>query len=138
MGGNDEQEQSNGWADLSFYLIFALFTCHEMDAIAAHEWRLLPLFDRLEDPVAQVVFILGHIPIFVGLLYLTEHKRLKWKRRSRAVFAVICGIHSVAHFALSGHELYEFQAPVETITVHGAGLMGLSYLILTKLQGSGR
>ncbi|MDF1662540.1 MAG: hypothetical protein P1V97_12265 [Planctomycetota bacterium] len=121
-----------GWANIAFYLIFALFACHEMDAIAAHEWRLLPLINMLEDKVAQVVFILGHIPIFSGLLLLAEHQNRTIKTRSRAAFAVVCGIHSLAHYALSGHELYEFQAPVETVTVHGAGAMGFIYLLLTK------
>lgn len=132
----ETQEQSpkasvNDWL---FYVIFALFACHEMDAVAAHEWRMLPGFNLLEDDVAKPSFILGHIPLFALLLFVTEHKSAVIRGRSRAIFAGICVAHSIAHFALSDHELYEFEAPVETITVHGAGLLAFIYLIVQRVR----
>lgn len=48
--------------DLAFYMVLALFIAHELDAVRAHEWRLLPLLQSLPERAAYPAFVLMHVP----------------------------------------------------------------------------
>lgn len=125
--------QHNRIGALLFYCGFALLACHEMDAIARHEWRLLPGLSGLEDGVARDLFTLLHLPAYVVILWLgaqAQRATIIWTRRLFCLFLVI---HGALHFSLSGHALYEFVPPVETITVYGGALTGLAYLVWERL-----
>ena len=113
-----------------FWLAFSLLIAHEMDAIVRHEWRLLPGFSVIaDDAVARDVFTLVHIPAFAVLLWLSVKPGIGLKvQRGIDGFLVL---HAIAHAALSGHALYEFVPPVETVTVFGAGLVGAVDLLLS-------
>lgn len=116
---------------LLYWLAFSLLVAHEMDAMIRHEWRLLPGFSAIaDDALARDVFTLVHIPVFATLLWLCAKPGTGLKvQRGVDVFLVL---HAVAHAALSGHALYEFVPPVETITVFGAGIFGAADLVLSR------
>ena len=115
-------------SNLVLVMALTLFIVHEIDAMTHHEWRLLPMLGGLNDDVARQVFVLLHIPIFFGLiwsLFLTS-----WRQWAARIFCVLLVIHGCAHFMLSGHEFYSFIPPIETITVYGAALSGIIYLVV--------
>ena len=112
-----------------FFLILAvsLFIAHEMDAMTHSEWRLLPGFGSFDDETARIVFVLSHVPLFMGLLWALFFA--SWKRVAIILFSCAVIVHAIAHYILSGHRLYTFEAPVETVTVYGAAATALLVLI---------
>lgn len=122
---------------LLFWIAFSLLVAHEMDAMVRHEWRLLPGFASIsDDTLARDLFTLVHIPAFALLLWLCAKPKTGLRvQRGIDVFLVL---HAIAHAALSGHALYEFVPPVETVTVFGAGIAGAVDLVLTRAgRGTG-
>ena len=115
--------------NLSLLASVALLAVHEMDAMTHAEWRLLPILNKLQDQTARDAFVLLHIPLYVGLFWALFFA--SWKRVAARVLSGVMIVHAIAHFTLSGHELYTFAAPIETITVYGAALFALCYLLLS-------
>jgi len=124
----------SGWLHGLFYLGLALLSCHELDAVARHEWRLLPGLNLLDDGAGQAAFVLLHVPVFALLFWLTGHRTDTVRRRSQLAVDAFLVLHAVAHFALSGHELYEFQGPVAAITIYGGALVGAVHAGLALLR----
>ena len=118
-----DKDHSN-WKHALFYVALALLACHELDAVARHEWRLLPILSSLDDDTGMAVFVLLHIPLFAVLFLLTGHRDTKIRRRSQLGIDAFLIVHAIGHFAMSGHERYEFTAPVETITIYGGAIIG--------------
>ena len=115
--------------NLSLVLAVALLAVHEMDAMTHAEWALLPILSGLSDAVGRDVFILLHIPLYIGLFWALFFAA--WKAIAARVYCGVLVIHAIVHFLMSGHELYSFSAPIETITVYGAAIAGLIYLGLS-------
>jgi len=115
--------------NLSLLTTVALLAVHEMDAMTHAEWRLLPGLSALDEATGREVFVLLHIPLYVGLFWALFYAA--WKRRAGQVFAAAVIVHAIVHFLLSGHQLYTFVAPIETITVYGAAISALIYLGLS-------
>lgn len=130
----------SGGLHLLFYVGLALFACHELDAVARHEWRLLPGLSLLDDDAGQITFVLLHIPLFILLFWLTGHRSEQIRHTSQLSVDGLLLVHGLAHFVLSGHPLYEFRAPVETLTVHGGALVGLVHagLLIARQNRNGR
>ncbi len=120
----------SGALHVLFYLGLALLTCHELDAVARHEWRLLPGLNGLDDELVVTAFVLLHIPIFVALFWLSGHRSDTVRLRSQLAIDAFLLIHALMHFAMADHALYEFSPPVETITIYGGALVGLTHAIL--------
>src|SRR5208337_58941 len=49
-----------------------LLFLHEMDAVHAKEWRMMPGTSRFNDNSARMVFIALHLPFFVIIFYMLE------------------------------------------------------------------
>jgi len=47
-----------------FYLGMGVLFTHELDAVAHHEWRILPLTNSLPEDIALSTFVLAHVPLF--------------------------------------------------------------------------
>jgi len=110
---------------LLFWLGFSLLIAHEMDAMVRHEWRMLPGFSAMaNDASARDLFTLAHVPLFAALLWLCSHPTPRLRLRTQRGVDVFLVLHASVHALLSGHALYEFVPPVETVTVYGAGLAG--------------
>lgn len=121
-----------------FCVVLALLATHELDAIARHEWRMLPVLSDLPDLTGRYWFILLHIPLFALLFWLTGHPAPTFRYRMQLLVDGLVIAHGVAHYVLSGHPAYEFQPPVETITVFGAAsLAAVHALFLFKLRATG-
>lgn len=123
-------------ARVVFCLALALLACHELDAVARREWRMLPVFDRLDDDAGQKAFALAHIPLFTGLFWLAAHPSARLRIACQLAVDAFLVFHAALHFSLSGDRLYEFEPPVETITVYGGAAAGIVHAAL--LRGSQR
>ena len=122
------------WLNLSLVITLALFAVHEMDAMTHAEWRLLPILSGMEDGAAREAFVLLHIPLFIGVFWIAFFA--SWKRVGAQILSGLTILHAIVHFLLSGHELYTFAAPVETLTVYGAALSAAAYLGLSFMETS--
>lgn len=120
-----------------YSLVLALLACHELDAVARHEWRLLPGLSGLNDHDGLIAFVLLHIPAFALLFWANGHPAQSVRWRSQMVVDLFVIVHAIIHFSLNGHPQYEFEPPIETITVFGAAFFGaLHALLLIKLRAS--
>ena len=122
------QVQKRRFETLSYWFASSLFVCHEMDAVGRAEWKLLYVLRDLEDSNAYIWFVLLHIPIYVALLWGSNAGGLleKTVRIGLSSFLVI---HAGLHFRLRNDPLYFFTPPVETITVYGAAVASMIFLM---------
>ncbi len=51
--------------DVFFWINIAWMMAHELDAIANHEWHILPLSAFLPERLGYQVFVLAHVPLLV-------------------------------------------------------------------------
>ncbi|MEL7539733.1 MAG: DUF6713 family protein [Pseudomonadota bacterium] len=115
--------------NLSLLVTVSLLAVHEMDAMTHAEWRLLPGLSALDNATGRDVFVLLHIPLYVGLFWALFYAT--WKQRAGQIVSVLVIVHAIVHFLLSDHRLYTFSAPIETITVYGAAVSALAYFGLS-------
>lgn len=127
----DERESPSAWLELLFFVGFAFLACHELDAVAQSEWRMLPLFDLLEQQTAFRVFVIGHVPLFAVLMWWTGSTRAPTRRRSQLAVDAFLVVHAVLHFVLRNHESNTFDSWVSHVCIHGAGVVGLAHGTLT-------
>ena len=116
---------------LVFYIGFAILVAHELDAVAQEEWRLLPLFDLLQDSTAYIVFVTLHVPLLAGLMWLTAHPSPRVQQRSRLAVDVLLVIHAVLHWHMSADALYSFHSNFSTALILGGAVAGLLHLQLS-------
>ena len=117
-----------------FYLGLALLFTHELDAMPNHEWRLLPILNSLSDEAGEAAFLLAHVPLFAVVIAYVASLNSKVRTRARNVLCGFLAIHAVLHFALSAHADYEFASMVSSFLIYGAGLSGVAYLLLQRLD----
>lgn len=127
------QKHVANWGQIVFFLGLALIATHELDAMTHKEWRLLPILDGLDDDTARTAFVLLHIPLFWALFFLTSSKSPSVRTAAQIGVSIFLVAHGIIHYSLSGHELYEFQAPIETITVYGGAIAGALFLVLASV-----
>jgi len=113
---------------LVFYTGFAILVAHELDAVAQEEWRLLPLFDLLQDSMAYIVFVTLHVPLLAGLMWLTAHPSPRVQQRSRLAVDALLVIHSVLHWYMSADPLYGFHSDFSTALILGGAVAGFLHL----------
>ncbi len=114
--------------NLLFYLGFATLMAHELDAMTQAEWRLLFILSRLPDTTASAAFVLLHIPLVAGLLWLTTSEAPWVRQGSRLTVATFLVIHAGLHKRLDHHPLYTFDSDLSLGLIYGGGLLGLLYL----------
>ncbi|MCP4003821.1 MAG: hypothetical protein GY725_06460 [bacterium] len=98
----------------------SLILTHEIDAIAAREWRILPGLSQLADDLARRVFVFGHVPLFAIVLWgLTgNHQGVV-----AAGFDVFLMAHFVAHLYFHRHPENGFRNSGSWILISGAGIV---------------
>lgn len=123
---------------VAYYLaIGALFT-HELDAVANHEWRVLPVTSFLSDQIGYFVFVAAHVPIFAAVLACVANRSEKIRNITKVTICVILIVHSFLHAAYMGHPNYEFHTHLSNSLIFGGGLLGTvalaCHLILRRKQ----
>jgi len=115
--------------DLLFYLSFATLMAHELDAMTQAEWRLLFILRSLPESAAAKVFVVIHIPLIAGLLWLTNHPDVRVRQGSRLATALFLVVHAGLHKRLEHLPAYTFDSSLSLGLIYGGALLGLLYLI---------
>lgn len=118
---------------LLFQLGFSTLLAHELDAMTQAEWRLLFVLRRFPDLLARNLFVTIHIPVVAILLWLTQHQSEVVRRWARTGLSSFMLIHAGLHWNLKNHPLNTFTSPLSLGLIYGAGLLGLSYVLLSEL-----
>lgn len=127
----DPSRSEPSWQDFLFFLGFAFLVCHEIDAVAQHEWRLLPILGGLDDEVAYPWFVLLHAPLLAAMLWATTHGSRVLRIRSRVGLDLFFALHAGIHFLLRYDELAPFDTLTSQICIYSAGAIGLAHALLT-------
>jgi dipeptide/tripeptide permease len=114
------------------YLGVGLLFTHELDAMANHEWLVLPLTSWLSAETGQLVFVLAHIPLFAILVSLLASQRLHIRRRTEFGLCLFLVAHGVLHAAFMRHEHYAFESWLSNVLIFGGAICGLGYLVLDR------
>lgn len=108
-----------------FALNLALLATHELDAVRAAEWRLLPGLNRIADPqTAFRTFTLLHVPLFALLFWAADRPAVQV---GLDLFLIA---HAGAHFALRRHPLYDFNNTPSRLLIFGAVPTAALHLLL--------
>lgn len=111
-----------------FYLALASLLTHELDAVANHEWRILPLLKALPETLGMSLFIGLHVPLFALLLALVASDRPAVRQLSRFGVCIFLILHAGLHAAFIGQPGYEFSSAVSHLLIFGGSLVGGLYL----------
>jgi hypothetical protein len=117
--------------DLLFFTGFALLLCHELDAVAQAEWRLLPLLSLMNDTDAYAMFVALHVPLLALVLWWTSSTVLATRRRSQLFVDAFLVIHAALHTALHSHADYTFHTTLSEVCIYGAAVLGLIHAALS-------
>ena len=112
-----------------FYLGLATLFTHELDAVANHEWRIMPILRSLPEEVGLTAFVLLHIPIFAVLIALVFSSNGRIRRLSRIAVSVFLLAHAGLHTLFAAEVGYEFSSLVSSILIFGGALVGGLYLV---------
>lgn len=114
--------------NLIFYLGFATLITHELDAMTQSEWRLLFILRSLPDQIASFTFVVVHIPLIAGLLWVTNHKFISIRHWSRILVSTFLMVHIGLHKLLEHQPDYTFNSLLSLGLIYGGGLIGFIYL----------
>lgn len=107
-----------------------MLACHELDAVAQAEWRLLPILKNVSDEVAYPAFVFIHIPMFALLLWWTGSTSPRVRIRAQLAVDIFMVLHVGLHMAFRGHEHYTFFSTPSLVWILGAGAVGLTHAML--------
>lgn len=113
-----------------FYLGLSTLLTHELDAVANHEWRVLPMLRALPDDIGMLVFVPIHIPIFTGLIALVSSPHPKTRALTRLGISTFLVVHGLLHFLFIDFPNYEFSTLLSEILIFGGAGFGAVYLAL--------
>lgn len=115
-----------------FNLMLAMLFTHELDAMAQSEWRLLYGLRNLSPADGQFWFVVLHVPLFAGVMWLTQQAPLRTRGVAQNALAVFAVIHAGLHYRLSDDRLYTFHSPLSVALIAGAALLGLLFLFVSR------
>ncbi|MES2719308.1 MAG: DUF6713 family protein [Pseudomonadota bacterium] len=119
------------FANAVFCLMLATLFTHELDAMAQSEWRLLYVLRSLPPADGQFWFVLLHVPLFAGLLWLTQQASPRVRLLTQLSLATFALVHAGLHYRLSTEPLYTFTSPLSLTVIYGAAVLGALFLILS-------
>ncbi len=112
-----------------FVVAVALLFTHELDAIKRHEWRLMPIINRLSDETGYVVFVIAHIPLFGLLLWAINIPQTEVGTPFQIAISVFCVVHALLHYLYKNHPANEFNNPLSQFLIWGAGIAGVGHIL---------
>lgn len=96
------------------------------------EWLVLPIVSWLPPDVAEMTFVLAHIPLFAVLVALISSPNHRVRYTTRFWLSAFLVVHGMLHLAFMGHDKYEFNSWVSNLLIFGGSLCGMTYLFLDK------
>lgn len=110
-------------ADLLFMLNLAFIATHELDAVAQHEWRVLPITSWMTDTWGYRAFIPLHIPLFVIIFWAMPSRDFQI---GMDIFLVI---HAGLHLLFRNHPDYTFDNLLSRFLIFGVVPLAVLHLI---------
>jgi hypothetical protein len=107
-----------------FYLGIGTLFAHELDAIANHEWRVMPILQSFSAEAAFTTFVLLHIPLFAVLIALVSSSNDRIRRLSRIGVSVF----------LLAHAGHEFDSLLSMFLIYGGAVFGGLYLVVSRRE----
>ncbi len=120
----------NSHVTVLFWINLSLLFTHELDAIRRREWRLFVFLNRLSDETAHRVFTVLHLPLFLLILWLINHRDdnvAYWFQIAADLFLIV---HVVLHFLFQKKEKNEFSSFFSKFIIQAMGLIGWIHLLL--------
>lgn len=112
-----------------FYFGLGLLFAHELDAMANHEWRVLPVLGMLPDAAARSVFVIAHVPAFALVIAFVASLDAWTRWLARTLAGAFLILHAGLHVAFSGAATYEFASPLSAALIYGAAVCGAIFLV---------
>ena len=112
-----------------FYLGLGILFTHELDAIANHEWRIMPILRSLPEQVGMNTFVLLHIPLFAVLIALVASNDERLRRLSQLGVSAFLLIHGGLHIWFANEPDYEFASTISNALIFGGALFGGLHLV---------
>ncbi len=116
--------------DALFSLGLALLLAHELDAVRAGEWRLLPVLRSLPDARGRDAFILVHVPPLAALVWLAAHPSTVTRFWFQVATDDFLMVHMALHRAYAHHPAYDFHRALPRGLILGAGAVGALHAVL--------
>ena len=109
-------------ASALLWFTIALLIAHELDAVRAREWRVLPLTAFLPDRTGRAVFVWAHVPLTLLVIWIAG---LAPEHPAALALAGFALVHLGLHLAYRRHPAHDF---------HGVGPWAL--IVLPALTGT--
>ncbi|MBQ4834855.1 DUF6713 family protein [Pseudoalteromonas luteoviolacea] len=122
--------------DGAFYLGVGFLFTHELDAMRNNEWLVLPIVSWLPPDIAELTFVLTHIPLFAILVALIASPNDNVRFKTKFWLSMFLVVHGILHVAFMGHDNYEFNSWVSDLLIFGGSLCGIVYIFLSKNKPS--
>ncbi|CCN71093.1 DUF6713 family protein [Vibrio nigripulchritudo] len=118
-----------------FFLGFAFFVIHEIDAMMHHEWLVIPLTVWIPQDYAMTLFVAAHIPLFLVMMVMLPTEFLSKIEKLQTAMATFIVIHGILHSAFMTHEQYEFDSFLSNLWIFGGTLASAIFLIFQTGKG---
>jgi hypothetical protein len=118
--------------DVITQLMLALLFTHELDAMTQSEWRLLYVLRDLGNKRGRWWFVVVHVPLFWGLIALTQHEQVGVQHAGRMVLAGFCIVHALLHWRLRNNPFYTFTSPLSWGLILIPATLGIVYLLINS------
>ena len=106
----------------------------QLDAVANHEWRIMPILRSLPEEIAFTAFVMLHIPIFAVLLALVFSSDDRVRTLSRIGVSVFLLALAGLHMFFSGRADYEFDSLLSILLIYGGAVSGGLYLVVSRRE----
>ena len=117
-----------------FYVGIGTLFAHELDAIANHEWSIMPVLESFSEQAAFTTFVLLHIPLFAVLIALVSSTNDRIRGLSRIGVSVFLLAHAGLHMLFSGRPHYEFDSLLSMFLIYGGAVFGGLYLVVSRRE----
>lgn len=115
-----------------FSLCFALALAHQLDAVRARVWRVLPGLNGLSEEAARTLFVALHIPVLLIVFecaFPAEDDSFL-----RMLIALLGPLNFGLHRLLDEHPYYDFNGVVsQGLVIAYAAVGGLYFLLALAL-----
>ena len=116
---------------VALYLGLAALFTHELDAVANHEWRLLPVLRGIPDDLGLTLFVAAHIPLFALIITGVASERENVRARTGVILALFLVLHGALHAFYMRDANYEFSSGLSHLLIFGGAICGAIFLGFT-------
>lgn len=118
-------------ADSLYRLTAACLITHELDSVLFQNSGIFGNAAHKFESFDQQIFIWGHIPVVLGMLFYAEFSRRISVRYGMCLFAVM---HVGLHWFYRDQPVYDFASLSSWVLILLAGIFGAAYMVPAKAR----